>query len=239
MAQTNLDRPTLCARYEMTQREFRSRRGEQWCPRFIKKFGDLATKLYKDLYGRPPHKTEPSRKIDQLRDLREPVGLYPLGILQEAYRRLIAAGEPLGEPYRHDPTIKREWKEPGTRTSKRLAAYGGKLANESIERMIAAGVKVLEDGPHPEEVRQRFLYGRIKEIAIKKIKEKVAKRAADIAEVSQQTYGRPWDLLNADEQLAVRKQIDKSEPTHRYDEDEDDDRHLRNDRASDKWLWGR
>lgn len=90
-----------CVRYEMTQREFRRRRGEKWSPSFISKFGKLATKLYKELYRKEP----PYRWAN--RDDLEPVNVYPYGILQQAYRRLIAAGEQIGEPYREpDPALK-------------------------------------------------------------------------------------------------------------------------------------
>jgi hypothetical protein len=95
-----------CVRYEMTQREFRRRRGEKWSPSFISKFGKLASKLYREVYKKEP----PSKLYRELynTDLPygangadfEPINLYPYGILVQAYRRLIAAGEQIGEPYR-------------------------------------------------------------------------------------------------------------------------------------------
>src|SRR5262245_38993216 len=90
-----------CVRYEMTQREFRRLRREQWSPSFISKFGKLATKLYRKLY----RKELPYRQAN--RDDPEPVNVYPYGMLEQAYRRLIAAGEHIGEPYREpDPALK-------------------------------------------------------------------------------------------------------------------------------------
>ena len=91
----------LCVRFDMTQREFRRLRREKWSPGFISKFGKLASKLYRELYKREP----PYRRANQ--HDREPVNLYPYGMLEQAYRRLIAAGEQIGEPYREpDPTLK-------------------------------------------------------------------------------------------------------------------------------------
>src|SRR5262249_61107073 len=77
----------LCVRYEMTQREFRRLRREKWSRSFISKFGKLASKLYRELYKREP----PYRRADE--HDREPVNLYPYGMLEQAYRRLISAGE--------------------------------------------------------------------------------------------------------------------------------------------------
>jgi hypothetical protein len=97
-----------CVRYEMTQREFRRLRREKWSPGFISKFGKLASKLYRELYKKEP----PYRQAN--RDDPEPVNVYPYGILEQAYQRLIAAGEHIGEPYREpDPALKsRERAEP-------------------------------------------------------------------------------------------------------------------------------
>jgi hypothetical protein len=89
-----------CVRYELTQRGFRRLRGEKWSPSFISKFGKLASKLYRGLYKKEP----PYRRASP--DDLEPVNVYPYGILEQAYRRLIAAGEQIGEPYRGpDPVL--------------------------------------------------------------------------------------------------------------------------------------
>ena len=97
----NGDERLRCVRYEMTQREFRRLRREKWSPSFISKLGKLATKLYKELYRK-----EPPYRYANKRDI-EPVNLYPYGILEQAYRRLIAAGENVGEPYQEpDPALK-------------------------------------------------------------------------------------------------------------------------------------
>src|ERR1700733_4583557 len=89
-----------CSRQEMSQREFRRLRREEWSPAFISKLGKLATKLYRELYKTaPPHKT--------FREDAEPVHMYPYGVLARAYQRLIEAGEDIGEPYREpDPRLK-------------------------------------------------------------------------------------------------------------------------------------
>jgi hypothetical protein len=89
-----------CCRQEMSQREFRRLRREEWSPAFISKFGKLATKLYRELYKTaPPHK--------MFREDAEPVHVYPYGVLARAYQHLIEAGENIGEPYREpDPRLK-------------------------------------------------------------------------------------------------------------------------------------
>lgn len=67
--------------------------GKKWSPSFISKLGKLASKVYREVYKKePPYK--------QIGDDPEPVNVYPYGILVQAYRRLIAAGEQIGEPYR-------------------------------------------------------------------------------------------------------------------------------------------
>jgi hypothetical protein len=87
----------------MTQRQFRRLRGEQWSPSFISKFGKCASKLYREIYGKEPRQTEAD---DDEADL-DLVNLYPRGILEQVYQRLIAGGEQIGEPYRKpDPSLK-------------------------------------------------------------------------------------------------------------------------------------
>jgi hypothetical protein len=139
-----------CVRYEMTQREFRWLRGEKWSPSFISKFGKLASKLYRELYKKEP----PYRWAN--RDDLEPVNVYPLGILEQAYRRLIAAGEQIGEPYREpDPALK--LKEP--------------------YREPDPASKLKEPTEVVPLVRFAFSHGRSKEVVMKKIAERLAKIA--------------------------------------------------------------
>jgi hypothetical protein len=131
-----------CVRYEMTQREFRRLRREQWSPSFISKFGKLASKLYRELYKKEP----PYRQANGSDP--EPVNLYPYGLLEQAYQRLIAAGEHIGKPYREpDPTLKpRTPAEPlhPTETARTFDIYrkGGPLrkiiARKVAERVAAA-----------------------------------------------------------------------------------------------------
>jgi hypothetical protein len=136
----------------MTQRQFRRLRGEKWSPSFISKFGKVASKLYREIYGKEPRYTQANEA-----DL-EPVNLYPRGILEQAYRRLIAAGEQIGEPYREaDPASK--LKEPY-----READPASKLKEPYRDADPAS--KAL--------VRYNFSHGRSKEMVIRKIAEKLA-----------------------------------------------------------------
>jgi hypothetical protein len=140
-----------CVRYEMTQREFRRLRREKWSLSFISKFGKLASKLYRELYKKEP----PYRQAN--RDDREPVNLYPYGMLEQAYRRLIAAGEQIGEPYEEpDPALSlRKRVEPlhhPTETARRWASIykkGGPVekivARKIAERVAAAAAGSLTD----------------------------------------------------------------------------------------------
>jgi hypothetical protein len=141
-----------CVRYEMTQRKFRRLRGEKWSPSFISKFGKLASKLYRELY-----KKEPPFRWANPDDL-EPVNVYPYGILEQAYRRLIAAGEQIGEPYREpDPASK--LKEPY-----READPASKLKEPYRDA----------DPASKAVVRYNFSHGRSKEEVVKKILAKFA-----------------------------------------------------------------
>jgi hypothetical protein len=92
-----------CVFYELTQREFRRRRGEKWSPSFISRYGKLASKLYRALYKREP----PYRSYQESKEgLHEPVNVYPCGVLEQAYARLKAEGVEIGEPYREpDPSL--------------------------------------------------------------------------------------------------------------------------------------
>jgi len=153
-----------CVRYEMTQREFRRRRGEKWSPSFISKFGKLASKLYREVYKKePPYKLyRELYKTDLPYGANgaefEPINLYPYGILVQAYRRLIAAGEQIGEPYREpDPALK--LKEPH-----REPDPASKL-KESYQDADPASKPV---------VRYNFSQGRSKEEVVKKILAKIA-----------------------------------------------------------------
>ena len=147
-----------CVRYEMTQREFRRRRGEKWSPSFISKFGKLASKLYREVYKKEP----PSKLYRELykTDLPyganvadfEPINLYPYGILVQAYRRLIAAGEQIGEP---DPALK--LKRIVSQAVVRSAFSHGRSKEVIIRKMaerlakIAAGWQPPEPPEPPED----------------------------------------------------------------------------------------
>jgi hypothetical protein len=147
----------------MTQREFRRRRGEKWSPSFISKFGKLASKLYREVYKKEP----PSKLYRELynTDLPygangadfEPINLYPYGILVQAYRRLIAAGEQIGEPYR-EPDPGSKLKEP--------------IKHEPDPALKLKGIV------SQAEVRSIFSHGRSKEVVMRKVAERLAKIAA-------------------------------------------------------------
>ena len=130
-----------CVRYELTQREFRRLRREEWSPRFISKLGKLASKLYTELYGKDPSK-------EAFWDDQDPVNVYPYGILERAYRELIAAGEQIGEPYREpDPALKPKKKPKKKRYPSEIArlwSYEG--ARERLAELVARRVAAAAAG---------------------------------------------------------------------------------------------
>jgi hypothetical protein len=144
-----------CAHHEMTQKEFRRLRGEQWSPSFMSAIGKLATKLYEELYKKAPPKTfvkgKSSLNLAIPAEQRDPTGIYPRGILEQAYRRLIEAGVPIGEPYRQpDPTLKP--KKPKKQLPQPVHpafsfSYG--LAREIIRQKIAQRLADIAAGKLP------------------------------------------------------------------------------------------
>ena len=151
-----------CVRYELTQREFRRLRREEWSPRFISKLGKLASKLYTELYGKDLSK-------EAFWDDQDPVNVYPYGILERAYRELIAAGEQIGEPYRElDPALKPKNKQPKKkRYPSEIARIWATVAtiegvNEAAIRLVArraaaraAGTLTNEDAEDEEWIIER------------------------------------------------------------------------------------
>jgi hypothetical protein len=77
----------LCRRHTMTLREFGRLGGENWGPSFRSKLGKAASKLYREIYGKEP----PTGRSE--RDWRNKVAKYPCGILEQAYRQLIAESQ--------------------------------------------------------------------------------------------------------------------------------------------------
>lgn len=113
-----------CVRYEITQRRFRRLLGEEWGPTFISKFGNVAKQLYTQLYSSHPNRIKASNDDD------DTVNLYPYGILVQAYRQLIEAGEKIGEPYRPpDPTLERT--EPARPEGKYVGVDGKRHLTET------------------------------------------------------------------------------------------------------------
>jgi hypothetical protein len=75
----------------LTAKEFRRARGELWGDSFNSTFGKRASKIYREHYKKHP----PQRFSKSKRNLRDPVNVYPCGILEEAYRQLMAECVPL------------------------------------------------------------------------------------------------------------------------------------------------
>jgi hypothetical protein len=79
----------MCAAYTLTTQEFMLLRGEDWPQSFRTTLGKAAGKLYEQLYGK-----KRSRKVRthlMAQTARNKVRTYPCGILEQAYRALIAA----------------------------------------------------------------------------------------------------------------------------------------------------
>ena len=135
-----------CVRYEMTQRQFRWLRGEKWSPSFISKFGKLASNLYRELYKKEP----PYRQANEAD--REPVNFYPRGILEQAYQRLIAAGEQIGEPYREpDPTLKPKEPTKVVPLTKVALTFSHARSKEVVMKKIAERLAKIATGWRPDE----------------------------------------------------------------------------------------
>jgi hypothetical protein len=63
-------RDLSCARYEMSQFEFRQLRGELWDQSFVARLGKVASKLYREIYRKKPRaevfrdgKSEPCPRV--------------------------------------------------------------------------------------------------------------------------------------------------------------------------------
>jgi hypothetical protein len=135
-----------CVRYEMTQRQFRTLRGEQWSPSFISKFGKVASKLYREIYRKEPRYTQANEA-----DL-DPVNLYPRGILEQAYQRLIAAGEQIGEPYREpDPSLKLKKPTKVVRPTRVRESFSHAHMKEVVRRIVAERLAKFAAGWRPDE----------------------------------------------------------------------------------------
>jgi hypothetical protein len=137
-----------CARYEMTQRQFRRLRGEQWSPSFISKFGKCASKLYREIYGKEPRQTEAD---DDEADL-DLVNLYPRGILEQVYQRLIAGGEQIGEPYRKpDPSLKLKEPTKVVRPTRVRESFSPERSKQALMKKVAERNAKLAAGWRPGE----------------------------------------------------------------------------------------
>jgi hypothetical protein len=79
-----------CAAYTLTTNEFMLLRGENWTQGFKVRLGQLAGKLYEQLYGK-----KRSRKIRthlMAHTSRNRVRTYPCGILEQVYRAMVSRG---------------------------------------------------------------------------------------------------------------------------------------------------
>jgi hypothetical protein len=142
----------------MTQRDFRRRRGEKWSPSFISKFGKLASKLYREIYKKePPYELygelyKTGLPYGANRADFEPINLYPYGILVQTYRRLIAAGEQIGEPYREpDPELKPKKPPKDVPLTKIALAFTHARSKEIVKRKIAERLAKIAAGWRPPE----------------------------------------------------------------------------------------
>jgi hypothetical protein len=83
-----------CHRYDMTVSEFARLGGYQWTDSFSVRIGLRSTKLYKAIYNKAPRRKRRSiwgaGNGEKLTAWRNKVGVYPCGVLEQAYRELMA-----------------------------------------------------------------------------------------------------------------------------------------------------
>jgi hypothetical protein len=88
-----MSRPcTICATCRvmlLTTQEFMLIAGEEWSQSFRSRLGLQAKKLHEDILGKPTKKKRSSSKLG----FRNKVGVYPCGILEQAYRLVKAKAE--------------------------------------------------------------------------------------------------------------------------------------------------
>jgi hypothetical protein len=108
-----------CKRYMMVVREFRRLRGETWDASFSARLGKAASKLYREIYGKPPTLRRSKRAH------RNFVTRFPCGIIEQAYQQLVARGIPLVG----NVTPKALWRERVRQLEEERARANGPTAN--------------------------------------------------------------------------------------------------------------
>jgi hypothetical protein len=137
---------TPCVFYEVTQGEFRRRLGKKWGPSFNAKFGKRATKLYRALFKKEP----PYRESTD--DQRDPVNIYPCGLLEQAYAQLRAEGAELDKPYREpDPSLRPSKREAEPRPNPFRQSFAHGRSKPLMEKSFAQRTADLAAGKEPDE----------------------------------------------------------------------------------------
>jgi hypothetical protein len=78
-----------CRAYQLTVSEFEQLGGETWTQSFRVKLGMLVNKRYEKLYGQKA----PMVRASLNPRWRNKVGMYPCGLLEQAYRELTTGAE--------------------------------------------------------------------------------------------------------------------------------------------------
>ena len=108
-----------CKRFPMVVREFRRLRGETWDASFSARLGKAASKLYREIYGKPPTLRRSQRAH------RNFVTRFPCGIIEQAYQQLVAQGVPLVG----NVTPRSIWRERVRQLKEEKARANGPTAN--------------------------------------------------------------------------------------------------------------
>jgi hypothetical protein len=87
-----------CVRYAMAIREYRILRGEIWDASFSARLGKAASKLYREIYQKPPKQARSTHAH------RNRVTEFPCGIIEQAYRQLRKEGVPLATKPKMGPS---------------------------------------------------------------------------------------------------------------------------------------
>ncbi|ACL62233.1 hypothetical protein [Methylobacterium nodulans] len=75
-----------CRVMRLTTQQFMKLGGEKWDRSFLIRVGKRARLLHEEILGRAPKKVRPSIKGAH----RNKVGVYPCGVLEQAYRQVLA-----------------------------------------------------------------------------------------------------------------------------------------------------
>jgi hypothetical protein len=86
----------MCAAYTLTTKEFMLLRGEQWTQSFKTTLGKQAGKIYEQHYGKKRSRKVRTHHMAGPGHPRNRVRTYPCGILEQAYRALMAGKSEAG-----------------------------------------------------------------------------------------------------------------------------------------------